>query len=108
MHSSRVLAKSRQAIEFLYGPSEYLALGVIEGASWHGKGANGEQEAFVALPPQDIKAGDVALSKVPFLAMRNDQKLSRAKAYDGLLPTGLFRRVFISHSGEFAVLEPRF
>jgi hypothetical protein len=67
-----VLAKSRQAIEFLYGPSEYLALGVIEGASWHGKGANGEQQAFVALPPQDIKAGDVALSKVPFLAMRND------------------------------------
>lgn len=72
LHSSRVLAKSRQAIEFLYGPSEYLALGVIEGASWHGKGANGEQQAFVALPPQDIKAGDVALSKVPFLAMRND------------------------------------
>jgi hypothetical protein len=107
MRPVRLMLDSGSNAPFLYKPSEYLALGVIQGASWHGRGANGEQQAFVALPPQDLKIGEVALSRVLFLAMRREQKDAHAATFDGLLPLGLFRRVFISHNGDFAVLEPK-
>jgi hypothetical protein len=91
---------------FLYSPSQYLALGAIEGSSWHGSGVNGKQQRFVALSPQDITIDGLTLSGVSFLALRYQHRGSNLAALDGLLPTGLFKRVFLSHSGEFAVLEP--
>jgi hypothetical protein len=108
MRPVRLMLDSGSNTPFLYGPSDYLAFGVVEGASWHGMGANGQQQAFVALPPQDMRINDVALSGVTFLALRSERKASHASAFDGLLPTGLFKRVFVSQNGEFAVLEPRF
>ena len=110
MRPVRLMLDSGSNSPFLYGPSEYLALGLIQGASWHGRGANGEQQAFVALPPQGMKVGGVAMSKLVFLTLRNEQNSSRSHSasYDGLLPTGLFSRVFLSREGQFAVLEPKF
>jgi len=93
---------------FLYNPSEYLALGVINGPSLHGQGADGAQKSFVALRPQTIEIGSIAFSGVSFLALRNERRVSPPDAFDGLLPTGLFRRIFLSRSSEFAVFEPRF
>jgi hypothetical protein len=106
----RLMLDSGSNSPFLYGPAEYLALGLIEGASWHGSGANGQQQAFVALPPQDLKISGIEMSKVPFLTLRSEQKGSRSHpaSYDGLLPTGFFSSVFLSHDGEFAVLEPKY
>lgn len=107
MRPVRLKLDSGSNTPFLYSPSEYLALGVIEGAAWHGRGANGEQQAFMALPVQDMRIGSLGLSKVQFLAPRETRRDSHPVSFDGLLPTGLFRRVFVSHGGEFAVLEPR-
>ena len=102
----RLMLDSGSNSPLLYRPADYLALGVIRGASWHGRGANGEQQAFVALPPQDMRISNIAISKVPFLALRVDQNAAGAKPFDGLLPTGIFTRIFLSRNGEFAILEP--
>jgi hypothetical protein len=64
------------------------------------------QPAFSVLPPQDVKIGSVKLPGVAFLSTTAD-KDSFAQGFDGVLTTGLFRRVFIDHADRFAVLEPR-
>ena len=61
---------------------------------------------FSALPPQDVKIGSLALSGVAFFSLGAVQQDARAKGFDGVLTTGLFRRVFIDHADHFAVLEP--
>jgi hypothetical protein len=83
-----------------------MAIGLFRGASWHGSGANGKQEAFMALPPQSVKIGSVELSGVLFVTLVGAQKDSHTSEFDGLLSTGNFKRVFISHSDYFAVLDP--
>ena len=105
----RLMLDSGANTPFLYKPSVCLEIGVIEGASWHGRGANGEQQGFVALPPQDLTINGMEMPQVQFLALRNARKepTNYSLPYDGLLPTGLFSRVFLSQSGEFAVLEPK-
>jgi hypothetical protein len=104
----RLALDSGSDAPFLYAPSEVLAAGAIEGHLRVGRGANGEQQWLVTLPPQEIKIGGDNRSEVSFLTMRNEPKGSRVAAYDGLLPTGLFRSIFVSRSGEFAVLDPTY
>jgi len=104
----RLMLDSGSVAPILYGPSDYLEVGEIEGSSWQGKGANGEQHDFVGLLPQDLKIDGFEISNVPFFALRNEREGVHAAGYDGLLPAGLFRRVFISRGGDFVVLEPRF
>ena len=72
-----------------------------------GNGVDGAQRIFSALPTQDVKIGSLELSRVPFFSLAGIQKDARVKGFDGLLNTGLFRRVFIDHADHFAVLEPR-
>ncbi|HMG86506.1 MAG TPA: retropepsin-like aspartic protease [Terracidiphilus sp.] len=91
---------------FLYNTSKYMALGLFRGASWHGSGANGRQDAFTALPPQNVKIGSLELSRVPFITLVGGQKDSSNSEFDGLMSTGNFKRVFISHDDHFAVLVP--
>jgi hypothetical protein len=91
---------------FLYSVSKYMAFGLLRGASWHGMGANGNQEAFMALPPQNVKIGALELSKVLFVTLVAAQNDSHASEFDGLMSMGSFKRVFISHEDHFAVLDP--
>jgi hypothetical protein len=61
---------------------------------------------FSALPLQDVKIASLALSGVPFFSLGGAQQDASNKGFDGVLTTGLFRRVFIDHADHFAVLEP--
>ena len=108
MRLVRLALDSGSDTPFLYAPSDYLAVGVIEGHPVNGRGANGRQQTFVALPPQEVKISGDNSSEVSFLTIRNGPKGSQSAAYDGILPTGLFRRIFVSQSGEFAVLDPNY
>ena len=72
-----------------------------------GSGVDGAQPIFSALPPQDVKIGSLELPGVSFFSLAGAEKDSRVKGFDGVLTTGLFRRVFIDHADHFAVLEPR-
>jgi hypothetical protein len=91
---------------FLYNTSQYMALGLYRGALWHGSGANGKQEAFMALPPQSVKISSVELSRVLFVTLVGAQNDSHSSEFDGLISTGNFKRVFISYNDHIAVLDP--
>jgi len=106
MRPVRLKLDSGSNVAFLYNASEYMALGAFRGASLHGGGANGSQRTFTALPPQEMKIGSVAVSKVSFVTLAGAQKDSRTSDFDGLLTMGLFKRVFIDHADHFAVLDP--
>lgn len=89
----------------LYNTSGYLATRQI--GHLRGTGVDGRGLMFSVLPPQDVKIGSLTLPSVPFFSLARTQKDAGAKGFDGVLPLGLFRRVFIDHTDHYAVLEPR-
>jgi hypothetical protein len=68
---------------------------------------DGAPQILTTLPAQDVRIGSVELPRVSFFSLPGIQKDARLKGVDGVLATGLFRRVFIDHADHFAVLEPR-
>jgi len=72
-----------------------------------GSVAGGSTMYFKALAPQDIEIGKHVMNDITFVApVRTSQDVTVATE-DGLLPTSLFKRVFISYRGDYVVLEPR-
>ena len=63
-----------------------------------GGGANGSQRAFTALPAQELKIGSVDIGKVTFITLAGATKDSRTSDFDGLLTTGMFKRIMIDHA----------
>ncbi len=61
-------------------------------------------QSYVVLPAQDVPIGRSILRQVSFVvaANRRTEKLE----VDGMLPTGLFRRIYISYVQHFMILEP--
>jgi hypothetical protein len=106
MRPVRLMLDSGANAPILYNTSEYMALQLSQSVNLRGAGVDGAQRIFSALPPQDVKIGPLELTAVPFFSLAGAQKDSRAKGFDGVLTTGLFRRVFIDHTEHFAVLEP--
>jgi hypothetical protein len=90
-----------------FNTSQYMALQPSQNVPLRGSGVDGAQRIFSALSPQDVNIGSFELSRVSFFSLAGTQKDSRVKGFDGVLPTGLFRHVFIDHADHFAVLEPR-
>ena len=91
----------------LFNTSQYMVLQFSHNVPLPGSGLDGAQRILSALPPQDVKIGSLELPGVPFFSLTGIQKDAREKGFDGVLPTELFRRVFIDHADHFAVLEPR-
>ena len=90
---------------FLYNASEFMALGAYRGVSLQGGGANSTRRVFMALPVQSMKIGGVGVNGVAFVTMVGVEKDAHTADFDGLLSMGVFKRVFVSHAGQFAVLE---
>ncbi len=103
----RLMLDSGANAPILYNTSQYMALQLSQTVAVRGSGVDGAQRIFSALPPQDLKIGPLELTGVPFFSLAGSQKDSIAKGFDGVLTIGLFRRVFIDHTGHFAVLESR-
>ncbi len=106
MRPVRLMLDSGTNAPVLYNTSQYMALPLSQNVPLRGSGVDGAQRIFSALSPQDVKIGSLELSRVPFFSLAGTQKDARLKGFDGVLPTGLFRRVFIDHADHFAVLEP--
>ena len=102
----RLLLDSGVNEPILFNASEYMLLRPSHDVPVRGSGVDGAQPILSALPPQVVKIGSLELSGVSFLGTTTE-KSSYAKGFDGVLTTGLFRRVFIDHADRFAVLEPR-
>jgi hypothetical protein len=59
------------------------------------------------MPPQDVQIGTRLLRGVAFMTPIRTGNVVTIEGEDGLLPTGLFRRVFIGHASGFVVFDPR-
>jgi hypothetical protein len=102
----RLLLDSGVNEPILLNASEYRLLRPSHDVPVRGSGVDGTQPILTALPPQVVKIGSLELSGVSFFSTTTE-KDSFVKGFDGVLTTGLFRRVFIDHADRFAVLEPR-
>ena len=85
----------------LYPRREETKLQLLEKATLRG------QQAFAVLPPQDMRIGSRTLSRVSFVTPLRPGKDLPARQEDGLLPTLLFQRVFISASDRYVIFDPR-
>jgi hypothetical protein len=106
MRPVRLMLDSGTNSPVLYNTSQYMALPLSQNLPIRGNGVDGAQRIFLALPLQDVRIDSLELSRVPFFTLAGAQKDARIKGFDGVLPTGLFRRVFIDHADHFAILEP--
>ncbi len=103
----RLKLDSGATASVLYNPAKYQAPRLVRGSLRRGNGTDGAQRDFTALPAQQVKIGPLDLRAVPFFTIAAEGNDSANADFDGLLSTGLFRRVFISHTEHFAVLEAR-
>jgi hypothetical protein len=78
----------------------------LASAPLRGKGTDGAVHAYAVLPPQDIQVGLHFLHQISFVAPTAAGKDIPSTEVDGVLPTVLFQRVFISSADHLAVLEP--
>lgn len=107
MRPVRLLLDTGTNAPILYNTATYMALQLSQNMNLRGSGMDGGQRIFSALPPQDLKIGSLQMRGVAFYSLAGVQKDSLAKGFDGVLPMGLFRTVFIDHADRFAVLEPQ-
>ncbi len=103
----RLVLDSAATAPVLFDTTQYLSVRPAYDVPLSASGVDGAQQILTALPPQDVRIASVELSRVPFFSLAGIQKDARLNGVDGVLATGLFRRVFIDHADHFAVLEPR-
>jgi hypothetical protein len=64
-------------------------------------------EYFAPMPPQDVRIGKRVLRDVTFATPVSTKHNVAYVGEDGLLPTGLFKRVLICYADRFVILDPR-
>jgi hypothetical protein len=91
---------------FLFNHAMDLTPGLHETGRRDGYGADGVKRAFSILPPQSMQIGSFNIQQVSLAAPVDSGENALTSKEDGLLTTGLFRRVFISYADRFVVLDP--
>jgi hypothetical protein len=85
--------------------SEVQAL--VHAAILRGGNATPAQRVFAVVPKQNMQIGNHTLSNISFVTPVVVAKNYPRQHEDGLLPTMLFQRVFISGGGRYAVFNPK-
>jgi hypothetical protein len=80
---------------------------LLKQASLQGGNVSKAQRAFAVLPPQDMRIGTRTLSHVYFVTPVSPDQNVPTMETDGVLPTVLFQRVFISGSDHYVVFDPK-
>jgi Aspartyl protease len=91
---------------FLYNSGKDMAGGFSVSVPIRDRGPDGVERVFAVLPPQDIQVGTLTFHQISFVTPAATRKDIPHVEVDGLLPIGLFRRVYISYADRFVVLEP--
>jgi hypothetical protein len=76
-------------------------------ASSLGRDVSGIQQKFAVLAPQDVVVGQHRMRQVVFVKPLNQIGAVPKTRADGMLPTSLFRQVFVSYRNQFAILTPQ-
>jgi hypothetical protein len=103
----RLKLDSGTNVSFLFNTSQYMLRKLLRNTSLLGGGLDGAQLQYLTMPLQDLQIGPLEIPRVSFFALADSKKDSSPTEFDGMLSTGLFRRVFICHTHHFVVLDPR-
>jgi hypothetical protein len=105
----RLKLDSGTNVSFLFNTAQYMhmPLELLRSVSMLGGGLDGAQHSYATMPLQDLQIGPLEIPRVSFFTFAVTKKDSSPTDFDGMLPTGLFRRVFICHANHFVVLDPR-
>jgi hypothetical protein len=68
---------------------------------------NGAEQDFAVLQPRDVSVGEDAIGRIILVQPINTIGALQQAREDGVLPTQMFRRVFVSYKDQFAILDPR-
>lgn len=90
---------------FLYNPGRYLPN--AQYVTQPGRSTDGIRREYLILPPQTMQIGSLNLKEVTFAAPPHTEPVTPKIPLDGLLAASFFRRVFISYSDKFVMLESR-
>ena len=80
---------------------------LVHSAALQGGNTTSAQRAFAVVPPQTMRIGNHILSNISFVTPVSVQDSLPSRHEDGLLPTVLFQRVFISGGGHYVVFNPK-
>ena len=103
--SPLLLLDSGVSTPFLYDVGKDIAGGFSASAPIRDKGPDGIERVFSIVPPQEMEIGKLIFHRISFVTPATTRKDIPKVEVDGLLPTVLFRRLYISYSDRFVVLE---
>jgi predicted aspartyl protease len=89
----------------LYSTRPHLLAASAAGVAPLRRVVNGTVQKFEVLPAQELWIGKHVIPNIPFVVPMNSVGDGPSAREDGLLPTTAFQRVFISSTGQYAVLE---
>ena len=91
---------------FLYDVGKNIAGGFSASPPIRDRGPDGIERVFSILPPQEMEIGTLSFHQISFVTPRVTRKDVPRVEVDGLLPTVLFRRLYVSYADRFVVFEP--
>jgi len=100
-----LLLDSGTSTPFLYDVGKEIAGGFSVSVPIRDRGPDGIERVFSVLPPQNMQIGAFAFHQLSFVTPATKKDIPKV-AVDGLLPTAIFRCVYISYADHFVVLEP--
>jgi hypothetical protein len=106
--SSPLLLKldSASSFPFLHDPAKHMYVGLSGSRLLQGQNLDGILRTFALLSPQEMRIGNIVLPRVSFATLLGANHDGARQEADGLLPTGLFRSVYIGYADRFVVLVP--
>jgi hypothetical protein len=102
----RLKLDSGTNVSFLFNIARHMPLELVQRTSLLGGGLDGAQHPYATMPLQDLQIGPLEIPRVSFFTFEDLNKDSSLTG-DGMLSTGIFRRVLICHAHHFVVLDPR-
>lgn len=100
------LLDSGTNVPLLYDSGKVMAGGFSVSAPIRDRAPGGVERVFTVLPPQDMQIGTLTLHHISFVTPATTGKDIPNVEVDGLLPTAIFRRIYISYADRFVILEP--
>jgi hypothetical protein len=80
---------------------------LLRKARMQGSDVDETHRAFAVLPPQNMRIGAGVIRNVPFVTPVRPAGDVPNREEDGILATGLFQRVYVSHSDRFVIFDPK-
>jgi Aspartyl protease len=93
-------------VPLLYPSRESVHLVEAGALPLRSRGTDGADHAFAILATQEVQIGSLTFREIPFVMPVRLTTGIPTPDEDGLLPTALFRRVYINYTHHYAVLEP--